>query len=378
MKKILTGAGIVVFIFLVGGLGGVYIDRYILPSILALPWVAEKGWFDKAAEQITVINKTEEVTVREDDSVERSIAQASTTTVTVLYPKRVTGRVTESEFSLPGVMVTNDGVLAVYSETGATLPTPRVIFNNGEKHEVEVLGYDNFSNLLFYKVKGGTNTATIVFANSDDIRTGKKLILIKNSIAASESHLGFALLAGRAYSFNLAGETATSEKWEGVFDITLDQAAASFVGAPAVTYSGEMVGIVGSLAKEKGTQYFLVPANLVRASLEKISGGGLILQGTLGVSYTTLTPENAFVNSLAQEQGALITDILPRSGTFGAQFSAKKIGLKSGDIVTKIDQTTIDLMHPLSAVVYTKKSGDEVSLTVLRKGEEKVLTGKFE
>ncbi len=47
---------------------------------------------------------------------------------------------------------------------------------------------------------------------------------------------------------------------------------------------------------------------------------------------------------------------------------AAKAGLKDGDIITAIDDQTIDAAHPLDLVLLTHAPGDKVTLTVLRDG----------
>lgn len=376
-NKIIRVLGTFFTILIIGGIGGVLINNYVLPRVIAWSWVSERGLFDATAERTTVIEKTEQITIQEDDSVEESIAQPSTTTVTLVFPKRVTGRVTEPEIVAPGVLVTNDGVIVTYREDGASLPTPRALLNNGDHHEVELLGYDSFTNLVFYKVKKPTNTPTILFANSDDIRTGKKILLLKNGVIQNESIIDFAVMAGREHTLNLNGAVATSEKWEGVFGVTSGVTTA-FIGAPAVAYNGEMVGMVGSVTSENETKLFVLPANVIRQSLGKVSNKQLLTQAGLGVSYVSLTSENKETSSLALERGALITALLPRTNQLGDKFTAKKINLKVGDIIAKVDETEIDAQNPLAALIYAKQKGQPTTITLIRNGKEEVVTTTFE
>lgn len=375
--KIVRPILIFLAILIIGGIGGVLMTNYVMPRVIAWNWVSEMGLFDATAERTTIIEKTEEVTIREDDSVEKSIAQPSTTTVTLVFPRRVTGRVVEEEISVPAVLVTNDGVIATYREDGASLPTPRAILNNGDRHEVHLLGFDSFTNLLFYKVNKPTNTPTILFANSDDIRTGKKILLLKNGVLKNESSIDFAVTAGREHTFSLSGVPATSEKWEGVFGVS-SGVTPGFIGAPVVAYNGEMVGMVGSLTTEAGQKLFVLPANVIRQSLNKVSSQKLLTQAHLGVAYLSLTPERKDSNSLAREKGALITSLLPRISQVNDKFTAKKIDLKVGDIITQVDDTEVTPEYPLSTLIYSKQVGEETKITIIRNGQERVLTTTFE
>lgn len=375
--KIARALLILIAILVIGGIGGVLMNNYVLPRIITSSWVSEMGLLDATAERTTIIQKTEQVTVREDDSVEGSIAQPSTTTVTLIFPRRVTGRVVEEEMTVPGVLVTNDGVIATYREDGASLPTPRALLNNGDKLEVSLLGYDSFTNLVFYKVTKPTNTPSILFANSDDIRTGKKILLLKNGVLQNESSIDFAVMAGRDHIFNLNGSISISEKWEGVFSVS-SGVTAGFIGAPVVAYNGEMVGMVGSRTTESGMRLFILPANVIRQSLSKVSANQLTTQASLGVSYLSLTPENKDSNTLALEKGAVITELLSRTSQVNDKFIAKKIKLKVGDIITKVDDMEVNPNNPLSTLIYNKQVGQQTTITIIRDGKEETLTTNFE
>jgi S1-C subfamily serine protease len=378
-KEVFSKLLLVLGVFVIGGLGGVYMNNSLLPRLVALPWVAEKGWFDNAAEQITVIEKTEQITVREDDALDKIFAQPQAAVVTLIYPARTTGTVSLQEFSAPGFFVTNDGVIATYSLEGGSLPTPRVILNDGEKHELSPLGFDSYTNLAFYKITKSANTPAVQFANSEDTRVGKKILLVKNTEVANESQIDLAVMAGHQYSLNLAGTEARSEKWEGVWSLYA-AGGKDFVGAPVVSYNSEVLGMVGYLYDEvsKKETLFILPANVIRAALEKTIEGKLLTQAFLGTSYITLHPLSVSQTSLARESGAFITDITSRNAIGGERFLAKKMGLKKGDIILSVNGTLVTPKASLASLIYPLHKGDELVLMIIRKGEEQELKGIFE
>ena len=49
---------------------------------------------------------------------------------------------------------------------------------------------------------------------------------------------------------------------------------------------------------------------------------------------------------------------------------AKNSGLKTGDVITKIDNTETNKMSELRAYIYNKLPGENVTLTVNRNGKE--------
>jgi S1-C subfamily serine protease len=138
--------------------------------------------------------------------------------------------------------------------------------------------------------------------------------------------------------------------------------------------------MVASLYDEetKKDTFFILPSNVIRTSLSKVIEEKLLTQAFLGTHYISLNPLSASQTSLALEEGALITEITSHNTTYGERFLAKKMGLKKGDIVTSVNGTKITPKNSLSSLIYPLQKGDELTLIVVRQGQEKELKGIFE
>ena len=70
-----------------------------------------------------------------------------------------------------------------------------------------------------------------------------------------------------------------------------------------------------------------------------------------------------------------------KKGIYIAQISldspVSKTGLKIGDIITKIDNLELTKMSDLRRYIYTKKPGEEVTLTILRNNKEQQIKIKL-
>jgi S1-C subfamily serine protease len=82
----------------------------------------------------------------------------------------------------------------------------------------------------------------------------------------------------------------------------------------------------------------------------------------LGVQYEIVTADLAKTEKLSVEIGAIIRDVIANS-------PAEKAGLKTGDVISKVNDTTLDKNHSLADLVTSYKAGDEITLTVLRGSE---------
>lgn len=371
--------GLFIAIFFVGGAGGVFFDHSIVPRLASSHFFSRFAWVKSASENITIINKTEQVTIREDDSVEQVASQPATAVVNIIAMQAVAKTaklpiVRESK-SNTGVLVTNDGLIVTYRDAlYDDAAKYAVLLENGQAYDARVLGTDPLTNLSFLKIDGD-NLPAIAFANSDDARIGKKLVAIGNSSTEYQNRFSIGILENKDKTFNLAGKTvSSSEKWEGVFSIDLKNPI-EYIGGPVVQWNGEMVGILGMASFDNGKKFFVIPANVVRSALDTVLRDGFASRAMLGAYYISLTKGYAIAHDTARNEGALIYSPSGKTGLALLSGSpAEKAGLLAGDIVTKVNDKDITLDYPLSRAIGEISKGSSIEITILRGTEEKRLS----
>lgn len=383
VKKAIRIILIVAFVFLVGGLGGLFVRERAVPSLLAsFPSLSRVPMFQNIAGNVTVIEKTEQLVVREDDSVDAIVSQPSTAVVNIIASDAGNGttRLFQPGKSRTGVLLTNDGLIATY---GNPFSDPRVIQEklsytallfDGTSHEAKLLGEDPLTNLTFFRIDDG-NFPAIALANSDDSRPGTKLVAIGNSFEEYQNRFSIGVLSHRNKTLNLSGKTvASTEKWEGVFEMDLANAE-EYVGGPAVNFRSEMVGLFGIQTIDGKETSFLLPSNAVRDAMRLATEGALDKRPSFGAYYLTLTKASAFGSGAeARDRGALIYSPSGKTGLavlFGS--SAEAAGLRVGDVVTMVGSKEVNLDNPLSVALGRFRKGDVAELTIVRAGKEVVL-----
>jgi len=381
MKYILKIAAVLLLIFTVGGIGGVYFDQQILPLIRTNKFLSRVGFLSRTAENVTVITKTEQITIKEDDSINEVASQASNAVVNIVSVSQQKDPVTKTlktiDQSGSGVIVTSDGMLVTYRsaiiEKDATY---QVFLFNRNYYEAKLQGVDEFSNLAFLKIDA-SNLNTISFGDSNDVRPGKKLVAIGNSFGEYQNRYASGLLSNINKTFNLAGKTvASSEKLEGVFENDFNNQK-EYVGGPVIGFSGNMLGIVGVININSQERYFQIPSNIVQKSLDRVLSAGTE-RPSLGVYYVSITKEYSIANKLKRDRGALIYSPSGKQSLAIISGSiAEDAGLKIGDIVTTVANQNVNLDNPLSNLISQYKKGDVVELTVDRAGQEIKIPVKF-
>ena len=99
----------VVLIFVVSGISSIFSDKYIFPWLATQDWFKKQAFFKTAMDNVTVINKTEQVTVSENQDIS-GYTQKSTSSVVEIIERQKGDKnvVSTSGQSASGVVVTSD------------------------------------------------------------------------------------------------------------------------------------------------------------------------------------------------------------------------------------------------------------------------------
>lgn len=377
-QKMLLGIAALSTVFVVGGIGGIVIrDRFIPFLVSAYPGVVRSDFLRGLSGNVTVVERTEQLVVREDDSVDAIVSQPATAVVNLI----VSGPRTDDSGNRTGVLLTNDGVIVSSggveerSEATDSAVTYHALLYDGTSHEAVLIGRDPLTDLTFFRITGGTFPA-VALANSDDSRPGKKLVAIGNSYEEYQNRFSSGMLSHRDKIFNLSGKSvASSEKWEGVFIADIVNAE-EYVGGPAVNFRGEMVGLFGKVIVDSREHVYLLPSNAVRESFQRLVSGTLGNRPTLGVYYLTLTKGSAIAGGEGErDRGAMIYSPSGKTGlSVLAGSPAEQAGLRYGDIVIAVNGTSIDLDMPLSVALGKLSVGDTAELLIVRNGKEQAVS----
>jgi serine protease Do len=376
LKKFIKLIFIAALVAVLASFGALWLNFYAFPKLSTYAMFSHYSFLKKAAENTTIINRTEQITVKEDSSVDKVASQAASATVEIVSMPTNTQK-TVSTLSQnqagsgkdgSGIIVTSDGVVATYrtaiNETGSTY---KVILLDGTQYDATLLGVDGFSNMAFLKINN-SNLPAISFANSEDSVPGKRLIAIGKSLDDYQSKFSSGLLSDIKKTFNISGKAlSSSEKLEGVFELDFGNQD-EYAGGPVIDYNGDLVGLIGSVTIDNHQKFFAIPSNQIRESMDLLTKGKLFQRPTLGVYYTSISEDYKLINNLGIGKGARVYSnqgIAVLSGS-----PADKAGIKNGDIITAVNDKEVNLNNPLSNLINDHQKDEQVRLTILRNGQE--------
>lgn len=369
-----------VFVFIIGGLGGVIANRYVFPYLASTKPFCDYGLFKKISDQVTVINRTDQVYMKEEFSLEKVVSQSASSVVGITaykdlekYPSRK-NILPDPAQQVTGVVGTSDGIVITYLDpeifSDAENWKYRVYTKDGSSYNAEFLGADSYSNLAFLKMSANNLTA-ISFSDSNSELPGEKIAVIGTNFGKSRARYAAGLLSSIDETYNLAGKTvSSSEKLEGIFktDFNLEDV---YAGGPAVDYSGRTIGILGYIEKNNAQNFFIIPANKVKAVLDKAIKKELGTNPVLGIYYLPLSKEYSGIKNISRNNGALIYSPSGQRGlAIISRTPADKAGIELGDIIISINGEEINFEKTLPDLLYKYKKGQEIELGIVRDGKD--------
>lgn len=381
LKKILFTVGII----LIASASGIVADRFLFPYLTTTDFFQRHQWLKKTAENVTVINKTQQVYVKEDSSVAKLMSPVVSSVVNIMYYpnpdlKLKTVASAEKAKNGTGVIATSDGMIMTYASAIGLEKNPikggileykyKVMTADGNLYDADFVGVDSWSNLAFLKINA-TNLSVISFGDFVNYNAGEKVIAIGNDAAFYRNTFSAGILNGFDATFNIAGQSlSVSEKMEGVFESDFNWNYLS-AGSPVVDYAGQVVGIVGVIGEAGNLKYFQIPSDKIKTVLNRVIQNQLDSNSALGAYYLPVTRTLAVTQNLSVEAGAMIYSASGQNSlAILAGSPAARAGLKIGDIITKVNDTDINLGNNLATTLYNYKKGDKITLTIRRAGEE--------
>lgn len=379
IRRFVRFVGLFLVLALAAGVSGVFLYSALVPRLSTWSWTAGIPWPGASNASPTIIERTEQVVLSQEEGLERFATAPRASVVSIVsLPAERSARALPSGVTreMSGLLVTNDGLVATYLAE-APLSDNRsftVFFSDGNVSRAQFVTYDPVVHVAYFRTER-SDTPAIAFANSADIRQGRRFMVLASTTDPEEGRLATGYIGERARTFNLSAKTvASTDEWEGVFlpDRPID---VSLVGGAAVAMDGELIGLIGTLSLDETKQAFILPANALRQSLQRVIGGTASgARANIGAYYVSLTKVTALALGVSRDAGALIYTPSERSSLAVISGSAaERAGLRYGDIVTAVNGQAISIDRPFSVALYEASSGGETTLSVLRGESELTL-----
>jgi serine protease Do len=259
--------------------------------------------------------------------------------------------------SAEGYILTNNHVIEDTTQLG-------VILANGTQFPATLISGDVFSDLAVLKFEGEI-PAVAQLGNSDALKPGETVIAIGSPLGDFKNTVTVGVVSA-------TGRRLDSRRGYFIEDMIQTDAAINQgnSGGPLVNLAGQVVGLNTLILRGSSSGGatveglgFAVPSNTIQAVANNIIENGYVARPYMGIRWQWIDPRMAQRHHLGVANGVYIAQVYAGS-------PAERAGLRSGDIITRIGDVTLDNENPYTNALYRYAPGDTVDLVVVRNGDE--------
>jgi putative serine protease PepD len=244
-----------------------------------------------------------------------------------------------------------------------------VVFSDGSKHKATLVGSSPADDVALIQASGVSGLTPAELGSSDDLRVGDEVIAIGNALnLGGEPTVTRGIVSAKDREID-----AENEHLEGLIqtDAAINPGNS---GGPLVNAAGQVVGMDTAIVQDAQNLGFAIAVDHIKPLIEQLKEGKG--DGTVTLDQAFLGVGSVDVEGLADDvkstydidvdQGALVTEVQPDS-------AAADAGLRVGDVITEVDGTAIDGSTDVRNEIVDHDPGDEISITIVRRGEEQTL-----
>ncbi len=267
-----------------------------------------------------------------------------------------------------GVIFSEDGYIVTNNHVVGFADFIEVTLHDGRKMKATAVGTDPATDLAVIKIDA-SDLETLNFSDSDQSKVGEWCIAVGNPFDLT-STVTAGIISAKGRDLNLIKETKSIEEF-----IQTDAAVnPGNSGGALVNTDGELIGINTAIATPTGVYAgysFAIPSNLVKRIVKDIiEFGDIDRKVSLGIGGYNIDKEFMDEYNLNVEQGIYVDEV--ERGSV-AQYS----GILPGDVIVKVNNSTINDFGDLEEVMKFSKAGDNMQLNVLRNGKSKIINIKL-
>ena len=255
-----------------------------------------------------------------------------------------------------GVIISADGYIITNAHVIDEAEKILITTNDNKEFEAKLIGSDEQNDIALLKIQTENDLPYAVFGDSDSTKIGEWVLAIGNPFNLT-STVTAGIISAKARNLDLTGRTTQS------FIQTDAAVNPGNSGGALVNTMGQLIGINTAIQSQTGSYIgysFAVPSNIAKKVIEDLMEFGIVQNGFLGVTGTSLNNTIAKEFSTNETEGFYINTVEKYSG-------ADLAGIKKGDIIKYIDNIKISKFSDLKGYLSTKRPNDLVMVELISK-----------
>lgn len=356
MKKLfgLLGMAILGGAITLGGYKMLFNEEVIVERTISEPAETITANYNPVLSKANSVANSVDLTIAAENTVHAVVHVKNTSVRTqsnpadIFFGNRSNGRKYEQVGTGSGVIISQDGYIVTNNHVIDGATEIEITLNNSQKHKAKLIGTDKDNDIALLKIDTDVDLPYIPFANSDNIKIGEWVLAVGNPYnLTSTVTAGIVSAKGR----DLEGNSAIDS-----FIQTDAAVNPGNSGGALVNTRGELVGINTAISSKTGSfvgYSFAVPSNIAKKVIDDLLEYGAVQEAILGINIdgSDLDIDGVKIASVSDDGGA------------------EKGGLKSGDVIKKVNSVKISKFSELRGQLTAKRPGEFVNITVEREGE---------
>lgn len=257
-----------------------------------------------------------------------------------------------------GVVISADGTILTNHHVIDGAESIKVTLPDGNQYDARLVGSDSATDVAVLKIEA-SGLVPAVLADSDGIQVGDFCIAIGNPTGTLSGTVTDGIVSALNREINIQGTP-----------MSLLQMSAPVSpgnsGGGLFNANGELMGLVNAKSGASGSEGlgFAIPINTAMQVAEEILAHGYVTgRPMLGVGVREFaTAEEAALAGVG-EPGLYVLNVTPGSG-------AEQAGLQVGDRIVRFADAEISTHAELSQALGAHSPGDEVSVGIVRGGQQ--------
>jgi len=262
-----------------------------------------------------------------------------------------------------GIIVSKKGYILTNQHVVGESKSCFVTSEDGKTYNGKVLWANTDIDLAILKVNA-TFSNFINIGNSNSVKIGQDVYAIGNPIGYEfQRTVTGGIISAIDRTVKIKNEDETYSYMSNLIqtDATINPGNS---GGPLIDIKGNVIGINTIKITSAEGIGFAIPINIIKPVIEKYEKIGEFIEAYLGI-YAYDGSIMSYVNkNIELSEGIYIESIIENGPASGTE-------LRKGDIITRIDNTSVNKMCELQEYIFSKNVGDEITLIVFRDNKEK-------
>ncbi|HEY9869554.1 MAG TPA: trypsin-like peptidase domain-containing protein, partial [Candidatus Obscuribacterales bacterium] len=262
-----------------------------------------------------------------------------------------------------GIIIRSDGYILTNNHVIGKADKIKVTVGDHKNkvYDGKVVGRDSFTDIALVKIDAHDLPVARLGA-SKGLRPGDWAIAIGNPLGLDHTvTLGIISALGRSLGANQS-------------NVELIQTDAAInpgnSGGPLLNIHGEVIGLNTAIRGDAQNIGFAIPIDVARDVAKQLLEKGTITRAYLGIYMQDLNEQLARSLGLGPTARGVVVVRVAAGGP------AERGGLKAGDVIQKIDGTSVEASKQVQQIVRSRKPGESINILVIRDGSLQALTVK--